>query len=264
MRLAYHVESGTKVAIKIWRKGRFKVNELKSIIREVEVHCHYCHGHPNILKAFAYFQNPEKLYLVLEHAWSSLASLISTKLNQLRWKRKQPCEDEPLIQETIVAKMVGELADALAYLHRKGVVHRDIKPDNILLQGDRSVRLGDFGLCTTFIDTDRSKLFCGTLDYLAPELDSIPAGGYSARKVDVWAVGVTAFEALTGQPPFYDKSKKATLERIRNIDVAYPDVLSADAVTFLQSLLTIDQRRLSAEQVVEHPWVQTNAGNSGS
>ena len=142
---------------------------------------------------------------------------------------------------------------ALKYLHSKNVIHRDIKPEN-LLNCMGTIKLSDFGWSThNPSDNDNRKTFCGTLDYLPPEM--VANQNYD-RSVDIWSVGILAFEFLTGSPPFESESRESTFKKIDNLLVDYPDYLSQEAVNFMSTILKKEAKdRPSFDQLLAHPWL---------
>jgi len=119
--------------------------------------------------------------------------------------------------ENHVAYAIKQVLEALAFLHQRSRIHRDIKVDNILLDKDGSIKLADFGTAVqlTFQRLQRTTL-AGTPYYMAPELiQRIPY----KEKVDIWAVGITILELMTGRPPFYDLEPEEALEAIVNYGV---------------------------------------------
>lgn len=99
--------------------------------------------------------------------------------------------------EAKAADYISQTIEALMYLHSKKVIHRDIKPEN-LLNCNGTIKLSDFGWSTHSPD-DKRKTMCGTLDYLPPEM--VHRQSYN-HKVDVWSIGILAYEFITGHPPF--------------------------------------------------------------
>jgi serine/threonine protein kinase len=110
----------------------------------------------------------------------------------------------PLRLEEMV-RLIGEVGSGLDALHQKGLVHRDVKPSNIMLRADGSAALTDFGLAkgAAYTVLTRPGQVLGTLDYLAPEL---VRGGEATPACDIYALGCVAFECLAGKPPFADRS----------------------------------------------------------
>jgi aurora kinase len=118
------------------------------------------------------------------------------------------------------------MSNALSYLHKKHVIHRDIKPENILISVGGEIKISDFGWSVHAPSTRRTTL-CGTLDYLPPEMVE---GRDHNEKVDLWSLGVLAYEFLVGSPPFEELSGYgATYKRIARVDLKIPESVSAEA-----------------------------------
>jgi serine/threonine protein kinase len=125
--------------------------------------------------------------------------------------------------------------NAVKYLHDKKIVHRDIKPENILYEGG-VVKLCDFGWATSWKDGKLGS-FCGTLDYLSPEMAG--KGQYDGS-VDVWAVGVLAYELLTGKVPIKDADKERQIDKIAECDeskIVYPEEMEEQVRDFVHRFL---------------------------
>ncbi|XP_038055671.1 serine/threonine-protein kinase DCLK1-like [Patiria miniata] len=242
---------GTKMefALKIINKrkcvGKEKMiqNEV-SILRQVQ--------HPNIIQLIEEFDTPSELFLVMElvkggDLFDAITS--ATKYTE----RDGGC-------------MVHNLFSALKYLHSMNVVHRDIKPENLLVceheDGTKSLKLGDFGLATKV--TGPLRTVCGTPTYVAPEI--ILETGYGL-KVDVWAAGVITYILLCGFPPFRSESndQEELFDHIIAGDFQfispYWDSISEVAKDLISCMLEVDvEKRFSAAQVMEHPWVASDDG----
>jgi serine/threonine protein kinase len=107
-----------------------------------------------------------------------------------------------IFSEEEAAKRLRNVAEAIKYIHEKGIAHRDIKPENIVISNGIG-KLCDFGWAT--ICTERRKTYCGTFDYAAPE---ILEGVEYDLTVDLWCLGVLAYELMVGRAPFYHISRK--------------------------------------------------------
>ena len=100
----------------------------------------------------------------------------------------------------MVAKQASQIIDALEYLHNKGIVHRDLKPENILIDINGNMKLADFGWSNYFKEDEVRTTYCGTIDYLAPEM--LAKTHQHDFRVDIWSVGILIYELLTGRAPF--------------------------------------------------------------
>ncbi|GFN99037.1 ribosomal protein s6 kinase [Plakobranchus ocellatus] len=170
-------------------------------------------------------------------------------------------------QEDEVRIYIGEITLALETLHKLGVIYRDIKLENILLDSDGHIILTDFGLSKEFLPTDpnhRTYSFCGTIEYMAPE---VVKGGQTGHDfaVDWWSLGVLTYELLTGASPFtVDGEKNSQSEiskRIMKCNPHFPKTFSPEAKDLIQRLLTKDpSKRLgsrSIEDVKRHPFFKS-------
>ncbi|KAL1981158.1 hypothetical protein VTN96DRAFT_3005 [Rasamsonia emersonii] len=184
------------------------------------------------------FQSPEKLYLVL--AFVNGGELFHHLQREQRFDINR------------ARFYTAELLCALECLHGFKVIYRDLKPENILLDYTGHIALCDFGLCKLDMkDEDRTNTFCGTPEYLAPEL--LLGNGYT-KTVDWWTLGVLLYEMLTGLPPFYDENTNEMYRKILQEPLTFPsqDIVPAAARDLLTRLLDRDpQRRLGANGAAE-------------
>eukprot|EP00612_Vaucheria_litorea_P005713 CAMPEP_0171460982 /NCGR_PEP_ID=MMETSP0945-20130129/5626_1 /TAXON_ID=109269 /ORGANISM="Vaucheria litorea, Strain CCMP2940" /LENGTH=526 /DNA_ID=CAMNT_0011987265 /DNA_START=456 /DNA_END=2036 /DNA_ORIENTATION=- len=133
----------------------------------------------------------------------------------------------------------AEIALALEHIHKLDIVYRDLKPENVLLDGEGHIRLTDFGLSKEGIteNTKGAHSFCGTPEYLAPEILMRLGHG---RAVDWWSLGALLYEMLTGLPPFYCRDREKLFDKIKRGQLNYPRYLTDASQSLLHGLLTKD------------------------
>ncbi|KAG8523461.1 RAC-gamma serine/threonine-protein kinase [Galemys pyrenaicus] len=150
----------------------------------------------------------------------------------------------------------AEIVSALDYLHSGKIVYRDLKLENLMLDKDGHIKITDFGLCKEGItDAATMKTFCGTPEYLAPEV--LEDNDYG-RAVDWWGLGVVMYEMMCGRLPFYNQDHEKLFELILMEDIKFPRTLSSDAKSLLSGLLIKDpNKRLGggpddAKEIMRH------------
>ncbi|KAJ9458662.1 Serine/threonine-protein kinase Aurora-3 [Diplonema papillatum] len=225
-------------ALKIIKKASVARGKLAERIQS-EVEIQRTLRHPNILKLFAYFHDADRIYLVLEYCPGG-------QLYQMIGKTGMP--------EPEAASFVRQVVSALRYLHGKGYVHRDVKPENLLIDKRGTLRLADFGWAVP--SRARRMTVCGTLDYMAPELLAEPPSHSSP--VDLWAVGAVAHELLCGSPPFALPTSYQTYQNIVHAEYQPPSSFSVHAASFVASLLIkSESERMTIEQATLHAFVRS-------
>ena len=182
-------------------RDRQRTKTERDILTEVE--------HPFIVKLHYAFQTEGKLYLVLDFMRGG--DLYNRLSKEQCWK----------LNEADVRFYVAELVLALDHLHKLGVIYRDLKPENLLLDSDGHIALTDFGLSKENFNHRRSYSVCGTWEYMAPEV--LCGKGYD-YSVDWWSLGVLMYEMLVGVCPFEGENKKETMAKVMKSTIEYPDL----------------------------------------
>lgn len=184
--------------------------------------------HPFVVKLYYAFQDHEKLYLILEYAQGG------ELFHHLAMER--------MFTEEVAAFYMAEMVLALEHLHRNvGVVYRDLKPENCLLDSEGHLLLTDFGLSKVAVDADDCcRSILGTIEYMAPE---VIQGVEYGMAVDWWSLGALGFDLLTGSPPFTANNHAKTQEKILKQKLVLPYFLGPDAKDLLTRLLRKEPRK---------------------
>lgn len=131
----------------------------------------------------------------------------------------------------------AEILCGLQFLHSEGIIYRDLKLDNVLLDLNGHCKISDFGMCKKISQDGRAQTFCGTPDYIAPE---ILQGNTYNFSVDFWSFGVLMYEMLTGYSPFHGEDEEELFQAIQHHDVPYPNSISDNSVSCVKKLLERD------------------------
>lgn len=241
VKLGEHLTTGVQVAIKIVDKSGLNVVESNSIKTEAEVMT--CLNHPNVVRLLEVIETKYELALIMEYAaGGDLFEYVTG--NQ---KRRKLAEKE-------ARTLFSQVVSGLAYCHRHFVVHRDIKAENILLDGQGNVRIGDWGFSSVYHPGLTIETACGSLDYAAPEvLTGLVSYGPS---VDIWALGVLLYFLLSSRLPFTAPNDFDVYQLIKKGEYKTPKGISRECKLLLKSLLNPNaQSRISITEVEKHPWM---------
>jgi len=197
--------------------------------------------HANIVNYFDSFFYKNDIWVVMEYMeGGSLTDVVIANL----------------MTEGQIAAVSREIAQGLQYLHMHGVIHRDIKSDNVLLSLTGDIKLTDFGFCTILdsVHTKRTTMV-GTPHWMAPEVVTRKEYG---PKVDIWSLGIVAIEMIEGEPPYLNQNPYRVLYLIATNGtpkIANPENLTSMFRDYLAKTLEIDvQKRPDASQLLQHPF----------
>ncbi|KAI0986165.1 hypothetical protein GJ496_002067 [Pomphorhynchus laevis] len=211
-----------------------KSHQQQKMRQEIEIHKALKHAH--VVRFYSYFEDDHNVYVVLEICQRRT-------LMELQRRRK-------IITEPEARYFMYQTIDAIQYLHRRKIIHRDLKLGNLFLNNEMKIKVGDFGLATMLqSDDERKRTLCGTPNYIAPEVLLKNGHGYA---VDIWALGCILFTLLVGHPPFETSSLKDTYSKIRHNDYFIPPgSMSQYASLLIRQMLDPDpDKRPTINQVM--------------
>lgn len=239
---ATNIETGKSVAVKVISKkklinnGEFAAN----IEREISI-LRRLH-HPNIIDLFEVLASKSKIYFVVEFAEAG-------ELYEEVAKKEKLTEDH-------ARRYFRQLISAVKHCHSRGVFHRDLKLDNLLLDENDNLKVTDFGLSAVKNQIRPDGLLhtvCGTPSYVAPEI--LAKKGYDGAKADVWSCGVVLFTVTAGYLPFNDYNITVLYRKIYRGQFRFPKWMSCDLKNLLSCMLdTNPKTRISVDEILEHPW----------
>jgi len=244
------LKTGEEVAVKFVKKSLVEREE--TLANEIDILGSI--NHPNVVGLRAIFDTEETLFIVMD-------LMKGGELYEEIVKRKTFSEKD-------ASKIMAQLFSALAYLHNKGIVHRDLKLENLLLVKDSDpdlhIKLADFGLSKLY-SGKALQTACGTPFYVAPDI--LMGDGYGTG-VDMWASGVLLYVLLSGRLPFAADTDTELFKLIMVGDLIWKspqfDTVSAEAKDLISKLIVVEpEQRLSAKQALDHPFI-ANKGASGS
>ncbi|KAJ8309427.1 hypothetical protein KUTeg_014301 [Tegillarca granosa] len=222
VKLAKHVPTGREVAIKIIDKTQLNPSTLSRV------------------KLFEVIETEKTLYLVMEYA--SGGEVFDYLVAHGRMKEKE------------ARSKFRQIVSAVQYCHQKRIVHRDLKAENLLLDGDMNIKIADFGFSNEFVPGNKLDTFCGSPPYAAPEL--FQGKKYDGPEVDVWSLGVILYTLVSGSLPFDGQNLKELRERVLRGKYRIPFYMSTDCENLLKKFLVLNPtKRASLENIMKDRWI---------
>ncbi|XP_028977324.1 serine/threonine-protein kinase SIK2 [Esox lucius] len=238
VKLARHRITKTEVAIKIIDKSQLDAVNLEKIYREVQIMKML--DHPHIIKLYQVMETKNMLYLVTEYAkngeiFDYLAK--HGRLSELEARRK-----------------FWQILSAVEYCHNRNIVHRDLKAENLLLDGHMNIKIADFGFGNFFQPGEPLATWCGSPPYAAPEV--FEGQQYEGPQLDIWSMGVVLYVLVCGALPFDGPSLPVLRQRVLEGRFRIPYFMTEDCEHLIRRMLVLDpSKRLSVAQIKEHKWM---------
>ena len=243
--LCLHIASGHLVAMKTFVKKDLKYKETKEKLRnEVEVLSKL--HHPFINQILDSFETDTHFFIVMEYVCGDLLSFIR-KRNKLN--------------ENAAKIIFKQIIEGLKYIHKKKIIHRDIKLDNLLIDLSNTIKICDFGVSRKIEKGNVIYERCGTPAYIAPEIYA--KIGYEGCQCDIWSAGITLYYILSGTLPFRGSNIHELEKAVLKGDYEKIKDVSYEANDIIKGMLKIDpKKRLTIDEILKHPWlVNVNVEN---
>ncbi|XP_060642961.2 serine/threonine-protein kinase SIK3 isoform X2 [Anolis sagrei] len=239
VKLATHLLTRAKVAIKIIDKTQLDEENLKKIFREVQIMKMLCH--PHIIRLYQVMETERMIYLVTEYA--SGGEIFDHLVAHGRMAEKE------------ARKKFKQIVAAVHFCHCRNIVHRDLKAENLLLDANLNIKIADFGFSNKFTPGQLLKTWCGSPPYAAPEL--FEGKEYDGPKVDIWSLGVVLYVLVCGALPFDGSTLQNLRARVLSGKFRIPFFMSTECEHLIRHMLVLEpSRRLSMEQICKHKWMK--------
>ncbi|OWF35294.1 NUAK family SNF1-like kinase 1 [Mizuhopecten yessoensis] len=238
VKLAIEKSTKEQVAIKYIKKGKINDDtDLTRLRREIRILSSL--NHPNIVNVREVFENKDRIILVMDCATSG-------ELYDYINNRSQ-------LAEADARRIFRQIVSAVHCCHQNGIVHRDLKLENIVLDHDGNVKIADFGLSNYFSQNKLLSTYCGSPLYASPEI--VNGNPYHGPEVDCWSLGVVLYTLVYGAMPFDSSDFKVLRKQISNGDY-YEPTNAAECAGLIRHLLTVNPaKRAGVTDILNHWWV---------
>ncbi|XP_077218324.1 SNF1-related protein kinase catalytic subunit alpha KIN10-like isoform X2 [Tasmannia lanceolata] len=237
VKLAHHVLTGHKVAIKILNRQMLNDSEIERVTREIKILRLF--AHPHIIRLYEFIETRSNIYVVTEY-------INRGELFYYILEKGKVLEDE-------ARYFFQQIISGVEFCHLNMVVHRDLKPENLLLDSEHNLKIADFGLSNVMRDGHFLKTSCGSPNYAAPEV--LSGELYAGPEVDVWSCGVILYALLCGRLPFDVDNLPNLFKLIRSGIYTLPSHLSPGARDLIHRMLVVDpMKRIKIHEIRRHPW----------
>ncbi|XP_033113954.1 serine/threonine-protein kinase NIM1-like [Anneissia japonica] len=239
VKMGLHVLTKEKVAIKILDKTKLDQKTQRLLSREIssmeKLH------HPNIIRLYEVVETLSKLHIVMEYA---AGGELFTKIS-----------NEGKLSEQESRPLYAQVVAAVAHIHSKNIIHRDLKAENVFYAANGLAKVGDFGFSTVSKENETLNTFCGSPPYAAPEL--FKDEHYIGVTVDIWAMGIMLYFMVVGVMPFRADTVAKLKKCILDGNFTIPPFVSKDCQSLISGILKSEpSERLTIREMMTHPWLK--------
>ncbi|KAJ5075982.1 serine/threonine-protein kinase brsk2-like protein [Anaeramoeba ignava] len=243
VKLGIHKETQETVAIKVLPKK--SITQMPEVIKKIEREIAILKllNHPHILKLYNVYETTKYLFLVMEHVEGG-------ELFDYLVSKRTISHSEALF-------FFQQIIFGLHYCHKHHICHRDMKPENLLLDKNFHIKIADFGMANLMKHNSLLSSSCGSPHYASPEV--IVGKEYDGFAADAWSCGVILFALLAGRLPFDDSNIRRLLARVRSGIFTFPKHFLEEEKDLINRMLTVDpEKRITLKEVQKHKWFTSN------
>ncbi|XP_063696373.1 serine/threonine-protein kinase SIK2 isoform X2 [Culicoides brevitarsis] len=238
VKLARHRVTKNEVAIKIIDKSQLDENNLQKVHREVDIMKRL--DHPHIIKLYQVMETSSMIYIVSEYASQGEIFDYIAKFGRL--------------SERAARHKFWQILSAVEYCHNKGIVHRDLKAENLLLDSNMNIKIADFGFSNYYKRDELLATWCGSPPYAAPEV--FEGKKYTGPEIDIWSLGVVLYVLVCGALPFDGSTLQSLRDRVLSGRFRIPFFMSTDCESLIRKMLVLEpKKRYTIEQIKHHRWM---------
>ncbi|XP_067638545.1 serine/threonine-protein kinase par-1 isoform X2 [Eurosta solidaginis] len=247
VKLARHRITKNEVAIKIIDKSQLDSINLQKVYREVEIMKRL--NHPHIIRLYQVMETKNMIYIVSEYASQGEIFDYIAKFGRM--------------SESDARAKFWQILSAVEYCHKKNIVHRDLKAENLLLDINMNIKIADFGFSNHFKIGELLATWCGSPPYAAPEV--FEGKQYTGPEIDIWSLGVVLYVLVCGSLPFDGSTLQSLRDRVLSGRFRIPFFMSSECEHLIRRMLVLDPaRRYTIEQIKNHRWVCGESRNSAT
>lgn len=238
VKLARHRITKNEVAIKIIDKSQLDTGNLKKVYREVDIMKRL--DHPHIVKLYQVMETKNMIYIVSEYASKGEIFDYIARCGRM--------------PERAARFKFWQILSAVEYCHNRGIVHRDLKAENLLLDSNMNIKIADFGFSNMYKRGELLATWCGSPPYAAPEV--FEGKKYTGPEIDVWSLGVVLYVLVCGALPFDGSTLQSLRDRVLSGRFRIPFFMSSDCESLIRKMLVLDPtRRYTIDQIKRHRWM---------